>query len=202
VSSIPVSPVPSRVPARIGLVLAAVLAVLQLVTYIPMFGEEIVMPAVLTAVNVAALAATVPAWRGAVWARVAVVVATVISALTALPAFFIPGVPVEGRIAASVGILLALGVTVLLLPRADRPARRSPTREGALTALVAGVVLATGTGSATSAQPLSATAGHSCGIVVHQAPIGSEDMWYPCTVLERHRYGSADTLEHYARLGG
>jgi hypothetical protein len=101
--------------ARVGLVLAALLAVLQLLTFVPQFADEVVLPAVFTALNVLALVLVPLAWRGTRWVRGVVIAVTLASALSATPAFFIPDLPVAAVVAASVGIVLAVLVTVLIL---------------------------------------------------------------------------------------
>jgi hypothetical protein len=102
------------VPARVGLVLAAVLAIGGIVTSVPQFADDPVVPVVNIVLSVLSLAAVPFAWGGAAWARVVVVVTCVLSALTGLPAFFVPGVPAEWIVAAAVGIVLSLIVAVLL----------------------------------------------------------------------------------------
>jgi hypothetical protein len=112
----------TSIPARVGLVLAGVLAIGSIVTALPQFADDPVVPTVNIVLSLLSLVAVPFAWRGAVWARVVVVVTCVLSALTGLPAFFFPGVPAEWILAAAAGIVLSLVVAVLLLvgPRSPR----------------------------------------------------------------------------------
>lgn len=62
------------------------------------------------------LAAAVPAWRsGDRRAVLAVAVSRALSAVTAIPAFFVSGVPAAGVTIAAVGLLLTVVALVLLL---------------------------------------------------------------------------------------
>lgn len=108
------------VPLRVGVVLAVLQAVANLVVVLSDFGTE--MPAL--AINVlevvfaaAVLLLCVPAWRGVRWAAVVLAVLTVLFSLSGLFAFFVPGVPAGMVIAAAAGILLAVVTAVLLLAR-------------------------------------------------------------------------------------
>ncbi len=101
--------------ARIGLVLAGVLAAGDIVTSVPQFADDPVIPAAVVLAGIITLAAVPFAWRGAARARLAVVVTRVLSALSAVPAFVVPDVP-SGWIAAAVaGIALSLTAVVLVL---------------------------------------------------------------------------------------
>ncbi|MFF4776152.1 hypothetical protein ACFY05_25165 [Microtetraspora fusca] len=105
----------ASLPARIGLVLAVVLAVLSIITWVPQFSDGPVLAGVVVAVDLTTLVALPFAWRGALRARVVVIVTRVLSALTGLPAFFIPDIPAQAVMMVSAGILLSLVVAVLLL---------------------------------------------------------------------------------------
>jgi hypothetical protein len=107
----------SAVIIRIGLVLAAVLSALQIYTGVSLWIAEgpAVDAAVLIVVAVVALVAIVVAWRGSFPARVVTVAACLATALMGLPAYFVPDIPPEAVLAASIGILWALVVAVLLL---------------------------------------------------------------------------------------
>ena len=107
----------STLAIRIGLVLGAVLSALQIYTGISLWMAEGPAPdtAVLTAVPIVALVAIVVAWRGSFPARVVAVAACLVPALMGLPAYFVPDIPPQAVLAASIGILWALLVAVLLL---------------------------------------------------------------------------------------
>ncbi|CAN5314216.1 hypothetical protein BH10ACT7_BH10ACT7_14110 [soil metagenome] len=108
------------VVGRIGLVIAGLLAVGDIVTGIQAFsGAEQALP---LPVGVFVLVAGVTtlvllpfAWIGRRWAVIVLVVVRGLSALTALPAFFVPGVPSFAIIAAAVGILVTAVAIVLVL---------------------------------------------------------------------------------------
>ncbi len=108
--------------ARTGLVLAGALAALQLVLIVPQVPSDPtpVFIAIIV-LSVVCLAAIPVAWRGAAWARNTVVVACVLPALSAVPAFFIPGLGTGAVVGAAVGIVWALLAAGLVL-RAPRPA--------------------------------------------------------------------------------
>ena len=98
---------------RIGLVLAAVLAVLQIQTGFaqvpdPLGFVAIVLPLV-------ALVGCVFAWRGSRRAGMIVAVCSVLPALTGLPVYFIPDLPAGAIISASIGIVWSLVVSALIL---------------------------------------------------------------------------------------
>jgi hypothetical protein len=118
-------------------------------------------------------------------------------------ALFVPaafGVQPSGFVAA----VWALGYAGLGLALATAASARRSARRGAVAAvLTTGVVLGMGSaaaGASAAEAPTAASPQHWCGVVAREAPIGSEDM-YPCSLLERHRYASADSLEHYALAG-
>ncbi|MEU6414864.1 hypothetical protein [Microbispora sp. NPDC046933] len=105
----------ASVLTRVGLVLAGVLAIGDIVTSIPQFADDPVVPLAVVVLGLLSLAATPFAWAGATWARNVVIVARVLAALTAVPAFFLPGLPAGWVVAAASGIVLSLVVAVLLL---------------------------------------------------------------------------------------
>jgi hypothetical protein len=102
---------------RIGLVLAALLAVSDLFAFA--FGPlpiEVVVAA--TALGVITLVALVPAWRtGGRTAVLVVAISRIASALLAIPAFFADDVPAGARAGAAVFLVLAV-VSAALLFRA------------------------------------------------------------------------------------
>lgn len=62
------------------------------------------------------------AWPGRIWAAVTLVVVRLLSALTAVPAFLEPGVPLIAMILAGIAITVTLVGAVLLLAGIRRPA--------------------------------------------------------------------------------
>jgi len=105
--------------ARVGLVLAALLGLADIVGGMTQFGADAVLPiaAVLVAIGlgVATLVLVAVAWRGAGWAIWSVIVLRAVSALTALPAFFLPGVPAEAVITATAAIAVTVLAIALIL---------------------------------------------------------------------------------------
>ena len=117
---------PLPTPVRAGLVLAALLGLGDLTLLAggdggPPLGVRLLA----VALGLATIAAVVAAWRtgssGALWT---VVATRVVSALTALPAFFADDVPTGFVVVAAVGVLVTLAAVVLLAPALrSRPAR-------------------------------------------------------------------------------
>lgn len=104
---------------RTGLVIAAILGVLDVAGGVMQLGDSAgLLPSGVAAALIVLGAVTVVlvpvAWRGARWAGWTIAAARGASALTGLPAFFVPGVPAGAVIAASVGILLAVVVAALI----------------------------------------------------------------------------------------
>ena len=62
------------------------------------------------------------AWRGRTAAAIALVVVRLLAALTAVPAFLVPGVPTGAMIAAGVSIGLTVVGAALVLAGLRRPA--------------------------------------------------------------------------------
>ena len=105
-----------RVALRIGLGLAAVLAVLQIQTGMAQIPDPLGFVAIV--LPLVALVGCVLAWRGSRRAGVIVAVCSVLPALTGLPVYFIPDLPAGAVLSASIGILWSLVVSALiLLPR-------------------------------------------------------------------------------------
>jgi hypothetical protein len=107
---------------RIGLVIAALLALGDLVsfTFGPLPAGVVVAT---TALSLITLVALVPAWRdGGRTAVLIVAVSRLASALLAVPAFFADDVPAGARAAAAVFIVLTAG-SAALLSRAVMTAR-------------------------------------------------------------------------------
>lgn len=112
--------------ARLGVALAALLGIADVIGGAMQLSQE-TLPLAVSSFMIAAGAATLLAapfaWRGAVWATWAIILLRLLSALTGLPAFFVPGIPAGVVIAAAVGIVLACSVAVLLLLK---PGRATP----------------------------------------------------------------------------
>lgn len=102
--------------ARIGLVIAAALAVTDIVSFAPDAVRQLDASFIaITVLCVVSLAALPAAWLGASWARITVVVTCLLPALSGVPAFFIAGIPTAGVVAAAAGLVLAFTVAVLVL---------------------------------------------------------------------------------------
>jgi hypothetical protein len=109
-------------PARAGLVLAGVLGLGDMTLIAGGDGgPPLAVRLVSLALGIATVVAVLVAWRTGAAAALWTVVATrIVSALTALPAFFADDVPTGFVAVAAVGVLLTLVAIVLL-----RPALRS-----------------------------------------------------------------------------
>ena len=109
----------TSIAQRIGLVLAALLGVLDIGNAISQWTDNSADPTAWAgaAFGVATLVLIPFAWRGRGGALIAVAVLRILSGLLGLPAFFIPGVPAPFVIAAAVGIVLAVVAAVLILVR-------------------------------------------------------------------------------------
>ncbi|MGB4778962.1 MAG: hypothetical protein WBP48_11420, partial [Microbacterium sp.] len=103
---------------RSGLILAGILAVLDIGAAIVQFGGGDLFPTVVAVVMVVLGAATLVlvalAWRGSRWAAWTAAGLRLASALTGLPAFFVEGVPAGAVIAAASGIVLAVAAGALI----------------------------------------------------------------------------------------
>lgn len=113
----------------VGLVLAGLLALADLATPFVSDGEHppMVIAYLGAALGLATLAATVPAWWGSRAGGWVVVATRLVSALTGLPAFVVPDVPLEAMLVVGIGVaatLVAVGLIVPVLVRgAARPVR-------------------------------------------------------------------------------
>ncbi len=109
-------------PVRTGLVLFGSLSVLDVFGPLLTDGEHPPMAVAVagSVLGVASLALLVPAWRGGQRALLGLVGLRVVSALTAVPAFFVAGVPTVVIIAVSVIVTVTLVGTLLVLPAARR----------------------------------------------------------------------------------
>ena len=104
---------------RAGLVVFGLLSALDLAGPLMTDGEHPPMSIALvgSAIGLISLVLVVLAWRGARRAVVPLIVLRVLSALTAVPAFFVSDVPAAARAAAAVGVVLtALGTALVLKP--------------------------------------------------------------------------------------
>ena len=110
--------------ARLGLVIAALLGVGDVILGASQLGPDRTIPPEISTfaiiVGVVTLVAVPFAWRGAGWATWLVVVVRLLSALSALPAFFTPDVPAGFVAGAATEVVLAVLVAVLLLIKPRR----------------------------------------------------------------------------------
>ena len=113
---------------KAGLVILGVLSAIDIAGILFTDGEHPPMSIAIAAAVLGAisLALVVAVWRGVRRAMVPLVVLRVLSALSAVPAFFTPDVPAGLQVAAGAGILL----TVLGLALTLGPSRR-PVEAGA-----------------------------------------------------------------------
>jgi hypothetical protein len=107
-----------------GLVIAGLLALGDIATPFVGDGEHPPMAigiacAVLGLISVVGI---VQAWRGSRGWVTAIIVTRLLSAVAALPAFFVDGVPAGAVAGAAVGVVLALVSVALIAPRLRRPA--------------------------------------------------------------------------------
>ena len=106
----------SRVAARSGLVLAALLAISDGLLASQQIGDGDPFVFVMLVCTLLTAVAVPFAWRSSEMGCRTVVGTRVLSALTGLPAFFVADVPGVGVVMAAVGIVLALVVAVLVYP--------------------------------------------------------------------------------------
>ncbi len=106
------------VPLIIGLVLAGLFALMDVIPLPAGDGEHPPVAVVIAGavLGLITLVGIVPAWRGSRAGVVAVIVTRLLSALTAVPAFFVEGVPGPAVGAAAAGIVLTLVCVALLAP--------------------------------------------------------------------------------------
>lgn len=105
-------------PTRIGLVLSAWLAAGDVALPVLSDGDfpPMVVVFVVAGLGVVTLAALVPAWRGSTVAQWIVVAARLLSALVALPALFVGGVPAIAVTTAAAWVVLTVAVVATLVP--------------------------------------------------------------------------------------
>ena len=106
-----------------GLVIAGLLGLGDLVTLLATDGETPPMAVALicAALGLLSVAALVPAWRGSRAAVTTIIVTRLLSAMAALPAFFVDDVPGVAMAAAGTGIVITLAAVALLATRLRRP---------------------------------------------------------------------------------
>jgi hypothetical protein len=112
---------------RSGLVLLGVLSVIDLAAPLYTDGEHppMIIAIIESALGLVSLVLVVLAWRGRVAAAVGVSVIRVLSALTAVPAFYVGGVPTPIMAVAGSFIILTVVGVVLTLAGLRRPALAS-----------------------------------------------------------------------------
>jgi hypothetical protein len=105
-----------------GLVIAGLLALGDITTPLTSDGEHppMVIGIICAVLGLVTAAGIVLARRGSRGGVAAIIVTRLLSAVTALPAFFVDGVPAPARAAAAVGV--AVVAVALIAPRLRRPA--------------------------------------------------------------------------------
>lgn len=150
------------IASRVGLALAVAYAVVTLVQFAPAGIRDGDWLFIATAAVALVCLVTVPfAWRGAIWARITVVVTCLLPALSGVPAFFLPGLPAAAIVSAAVGLVWAVVAAVLVLtPGLRRPLPRR-TALGGMLVLALCSLLHTGTPAAAAsgvADPVACSA--------------------------------------------
>ncbi|QEW03487.1 hypothetical protein [Microbacterium lushaniae] len=109
---------------RAGIVIAAVLALVDIVGGVAQLAPGSLLPpevAVVAIVLGVGTAVLVPiAWRGSRWSIWLMAALRALSALTAVPAFFVPDVPTAAVLAAAVTVVVTVVAIVLLLLKGQR----------------------------------------------------------------------------------
>jgi hypothetical protein len=109
---------------RAGLVVLGLLSLVSLASPLITDGQHPPMMIALidAAVGLIGIILVILAWRGRLAAAIALIVVRLLSALTAVPAFLVPGVPTGPMIAAGFGIGLTVVGAALVLAGLRRPA--------------------------------------------------------------------------------
>ena len=109
---------------RVGLIILCVLSVADLASPLITDGQHPPMFIALigSAFGVISIVLSILAWRGRSAAAITLVVVRLLSALTAVPAFAVPGVPTGPMIIAGVFIALTLTGVIAVLSGSRRPA--------------------------------------------------------------------------------
>jgi FtsH-binding integral membrane protein len=107
-----------------GLVLAGLLALGDLSTPIFTDGEHPPMAIALAgaALGLLTVIGMVLAWRGSRGGITTIIVTRLLSAVTALPAFFVDDVPGAAQAAAAIGLVATVACVAFIAPRLRRPA--------------------------------------------------------------------------------
>jgi hypothetical protein len=106
-----------------GLVIAGLLGLGDIITLLAGNGETppVEVAAIGAVLGLITVVSVVLAWRGSRGAVVAIIVSRLLSAMTALPAFFVDDVPGPAIAAAAAGIVITLGAVAMLATRLRRP---------------------------------------------------------------------------------
>jgi hypothetical protein len=106
-----------------GLVIAGLLALADVTTPLTSDGEHppMVIGVACAVLGLISIAGIVGAWRGSRGWTTAIIASRLLSAVAAVPAFFVEGVPAGAMAAAGAGIGLTLLSVGLLAPRLWRP---------------------------------------------------------------------------------
>jgi hypothetical protein len=109
---------------KTGLVLLGVMSLGDLAAPLYTDGQHPPMSIALieSAIGLLSLVLVVLAWRGRVAAAIGLIVLRLLSALTAVPAFFVPGVPAVPMALAGTAITVTLVGVVLMFTGLRRPA--------------------------------------------------------------------------------
>jgi hypothetical protein len=103
-------------PVTVGLVLAGLLGLADIATLPFSDGKHPPIPIAVAGavIGLITLVGVALGWRGSRGGIVTVIVTRLLSALTAVPAFFADGVPAPAIVAAAVGIAIALACVALV----------------------------------------------------------------------------------------
>jgi hypothetical protein len=112
-----------------GLVIAGLLALGDIATPFTSDGEHppLVIGIISAVLGLITAAGIVLARRGSRGGITAIIVTRLLSAVAALPAFFVDDVPAGAVVAAAVGVVITLVSVALLAPRLRRPALAGAT---------------------------------------------------------------------------
>lgn len=110
--------------SRVGLIALGVLSLVSLPSPLWTDGQHppMVIALIDAGVGLICIILVALAWPGRLWAAIAVVVLRLLVALTAVPAFLVPGVPAGPMILAGVSIGLTVASAALVLAGLRRPA--------------------------------------------------------------------------------
>jgi hypothetical protein len=109
---------------RAGLIVLGLLSLVSLASPLTTDGQHPPMMIALidAGVGLIGIILVILAWRGRMAAAIALIVVRLLAALTAVPAFLVPGVPTGPMIAAGFGIGLTVVGAALVLAGLRRPA--------------------------------------------------------------------------------